>query len=152
MANIDDILGVVPIKESFYVQIGRKGIVYLTADGIKLPNGLYIRYNKLRVDNYQYIYSPGRGGKDTKKIWGGVVVENITQALAKIVIGHQMIKVAKKYRVGLTVHDSIVCLVPETEIQEALEYVKMCLSTPPDWAKTLPVACKVTYGRTYGDC
>ena len=63
-----------------------------------------------------------------------------------------MIEISKIYEVVLTVHDAAVCVVPEDELEEALARIVEVMSTPPDWAKGLPVACEAKYGQTYGDC
>jgi DNA polymerase I-like protein with 3'-5' exonuclease and polymerase domains len=54
--------------------------------------------------------------------------------------------------VVLTVHDSIVCCVPEREVDEAQAYVEACMRWVPDWAKGLPIDCESGTGRSYGDC
>jgi DNA polymerase len=83
-------------------------------------------------------------------IWGGSVVENVVQALARIIVGEQMIEINKKYRPVLTVHDAVVNVVPETEVEEALSFITSTMSTPPIWATGLPVACEANHGASYG--
>ena len=122
--------------------------------GILMPNGLYQRYPNLRLvldDNgrNQYVYSAKRG---TNKIYGGKLVENICQGLARCIIGEQMIKIAKQYKVVLTVHDAIACIAPEEEAEEAMAYVMECMKWVPDWAEGLPLNCEAGYGKSYGDC
>jgi DNA polymerase len=127
--------------------------VLVTRKGLKLPNGLYIQYPNLRWDTSEsqgkWVYSKRYG---EVSIWGGSVVENIVQALARIVIGEQMIKVATKYKPVLTVHDAIVCTAPEEEKDKALKFIMDTMSVPPEWAKTLPVDCEGAYADNYGDC
>ena len=118
--------------------------------GIQLPNGLYIRYPNLRIgEESKPVYDSRRG---LVSIWGGGVTENVVQALARIIVGTQMLKVAEKYRVVLTVHDSIVCCVAESERDEALAFIVQVMSTAPDWCPDLPVTCEAKYGATYGEC
>ena len=121
--------------------------------GILLPNGLYQRYPNLRkikaADGDQYVYDSRRGAV---KIYGGKLVENICQALARCIIGEQMLKIAKKYRPVLTVHDAVACIAPEGEVEEAMAYVEQCMRWTPDWAAGLPVNCEAGHGKTYGDC
>jgi len=62
-----------------------------------------------------------------------------------------MIEVNHKYRVALTVHDAAVCVVPEHEVDEAIEYITSIMSVAPAWATGLPVACEAKFGDTYGD-
>jgi DNA polymerase I-like protein with 3'-5' exonuclease and polymerase domains len=81
------------------------------------------------------------------------MVENVVQALARIIVGQQMVDLTKAgYRPVLTVHDAAVCLVPEDKIEQGVADITTIMSTPPKWAAGLPVACEAKYGRSYGDC
>ena len=80
------------------------------------------------------------------------MVENVVQALARIIIGEQMLAVAKKYKVVMTVHDAIACIVPYGEVKTAKEYVEMCMRTRPSWGMELPLNCEAGYGTSYGAC
>jgi DNA polymerase len=137
-------------SKEFY--LGLHKALLVTHEGIQLPNGLLIRYPKLHFDTTeeksQYKYKSRRG---EISIWGGAVVENVVQALARIVVGEQMLAINQKYRVVLTVHDAAVCVVPEAEVEEACRFIVECMSKTPDWAKGLPVACEAHYGYNYGE-
>jgi hypothetical protein len=82
---------------------------------------------------------------------GPFIVHNCIQGLASCVIREQGLLVSKRYRWVLTVHDSIVALAPEDEIDEAVEYVTECMRHVPKWASGLPLDCEVKYARSYGD-
>jgi DNA polymerase len=86
------------------------------------------------------------------RIYGGKVIENVCQALARIVIGEQLLRVAQRYKVVMTVHDAIGCIVPEDEIEEGLQYVKKVMKIRPTWAPDLPLNCEGGYGNSYGTC
>lgn len=134
---------------------GRAGVLDVDVEdtSIVLPNGLPIRYDGLKGaqgdKGYEYTYKMRRG---EKRLYGGACVENVTQALARIVVGEQMLKIAKRHRVVLTVHDSVVSCVPEAEADEAREYIESCMRWTPDWAEGLPVNCESGVGASYGDC
>ncbi len=49
-------------------------------------------------------------------------------------------------------HDAVVNVIPEEEIDTAMKYITDIMSTPPTWAESLPVACEAKYGESYGDC
>jgi DNA polymerase len=138
-------------KKPFYY--GKNKCLQVHPEGIKLPNGLMIRYPELHLNTEetksQYVYKSRKG---PVSIWGGSLVENVVQALARIVVGEQMLEIQKRHRVALTVHDAAVILVPESEKDEAMKYVIECMSVPPEWAKGLPVACEAKYGHSYGEC
>jgi len=63
-----------------------------------------------------------------------------------------MLKIAKRHRVVLTVHDSVVSCVPEAEVDAARAYIETCMRWTPDWAEGLPVNCESGVGTSYGDC
>jgi DNA polymerase len=132
---------------------GNGVVQVMGSEGILLPNGLYQRYPNLRKiqtdDGWQYVYDNRKG---QTKLYGGKLVENVCQALARCIIVEQMLRIAKKYRPVLTVHDAIACIAPEQEADEAMAYVMECMSWTPDWAEGLPVACEAGYGKSYGDC
>ena len=134
---------------------GKHGVVFYDNEGVILPNGLRIRYTNLRrewdkeEEKLNVIYDSRKG---VTKIWGGTVVENIIQALARIVVGHQMVKINDTYRVALTVHDAAVAIAPEDEKDEAVSYITGLMSVPPEWAQGCPITCETKVGATYGDC
>jgi DNA polymerase len=138
-------------KEPYYV--GSHKALLVTPKGIQLPNGLYIQYPELKWDTEEgkgkYKYKSRRG---YISVWGGSVVENVIQALARIVIGEQMVKISDKYRPVLTVHDSVVCVAQKDDADSALKYITDIMSTPPTWGTTLPITCEAAYGDSYGKC
>ena len=145
-----------------YAEFGRNGIMKVEGrKGILLPNGLYLKYPNLRFEETEqdgklrteFVYDTRRGKQTVpNRIYGGKVIENVCQALARIVIGKQMLMVAKKYRVVMTVHDAIGCIVPEAEADQAKEYVELCMRLRPEWAPELPLNCEAGYGASYGEC
>ena len=142
-----------------HTTLGRGDVLKIEGNsGVLLPNGLYLRYPHLRLlDNEEgkseLVYDTKRGkALIPTRIYGGKVIENVCQALARIVIGEQMLMVAKKYRVVMTVHDAIACVVPTEQVEIAKEYVEMCMRTRPSWGMELPLNCEAGYGESYGDC
>jgi DNA polymerase len=120
-----------------------------------------IRYPELYLDqtskNYEY-----KGRYGPVKIYGGKVIENVVQALARIIVFDQMAKIdqhlrkldgtnGERYKVVLTVHDEVVAVVPEHYAQACLAMMEKVMSTPPAWALDLPVACEGDIGDSYGD-
>jgi DNA polymerase I-like protein with 3'-5' exonuclease and polymerase domains len=127
----------------------------VTKQGIVLPNSFKIKYPDLQTivedDRIKYVYQKQRRGSKTY-LWGGSVVENVVQALARCIVAEQMLKVSKKYPVVLTVHDSVVAVIPSEKTEEAKKYIEECMSVTPDWAKGLPITCESGYGKSYGSC
>lgn len=131
-----------------------------TPEGVHLPNGTMIRYPNLRknTDGYEY---DGRYGP--VKIYGGKMVENIVQALARIVVFDQMAKIDqelrlndnpkadRRYKVALTVHDEVVSVVPTPAAKWCLDFMLEVMKTPPKWCYDLPVSCEGDIGVNYAD-
>jgi DNA polymerase len=130
-----------------------KAVAFLPFLGFELPSKLFLKYQDLREVpdqnglGKQYEYKTRMGWV---KIYGGKVVENICQAVARCVVGEQMLRVARKYRVVLTVHDAVACIAREEEAEEAVAYVNECMRWRPDWCSTLPLNCETDYGKRYG--
>jgi len=147
------------ILQKQHTTLGRGDILKVEGDkGILLPNTLYLRYPNLRKlqdddGEVELVYDTKKGKAIIPtRIYGGKVIENVCQALARIVIGEQMLMVAKKYRVVMTVHDAIACIVPTEQVETAKEYVEMCMRTRPSWGMELPLNCEAGAGASYGDC
>jgi DNA polymerase len=132
---------------------GKRGVLYVEDGKILLPSGLYLRYDDLQFTTtdkgVEFDYKTRRG---RVRIYGGKIIENVCQALARCIIGEQMLQIAKRYRVVLTVHDSIACCVKDEEVEEAQQYIEECMRQPPEWAEGLPIDCESGTGKSYGEC
>ena len=135
--------------------IGRAGVLKTLPEvnGIRLPSGLIMRYGDLKAEEgemgTQFSYKTRRGWVN---IYGGKVIENVCQGIARCIMSDQMLMISKRYPILLTVHDSVVCCVPDSEVDEAAAYVDLCMRHTPDWAKGLPVRGDVETGKNYGEC
>lgn len=135
--------------------LGRRGVLEVvpTETAIRLPSGLLMRYDDLKFDQtdkgIEFHYKTRKG---RTRIYGGKVIENVCQAIARCIIAEQMLKIGKRYKVVLTVHDAIAVCVPDLEVVPAAQYVEECMRWVPDWAKGLPVNCESGSGKSYGDC
>jgi len=123
--------------------------------GMLLPNGLYICYPQLHqapsADTFGRNQWQYRDDFGLTEIHGAKVVENVVQALAGIIVKQQMLMIAKRYKVVLTVHDAVTCIALESEAPEAVAYVAECMRWVPDWAKGWPLDCEVEVGLNYGE-
>ncbi len=138
------------------LEYGKDGV--LRVDGsrnrVYMPNGLSLIYPDLHVSEQtdrgpQFAY---RSRKGIEKIYGGLLTENTCQALAKIIIADHMMLIGKKYRVALTVHDSLIAVVPEKEVVDASIEIYKAMKFVPEWAKGLPLDSELGYAKYYGEC
>lgn len=153
----DEALRALHYKQSYTIDI--PGLCKTDDIGITLPSGLHIQYPDLTpVIKISVVGGTEKPGwQYTSKgiptnVYGGLVTENICQAVARCVIGEQMLRIAKRYRVVLTVHDAVACIAPIEEAAEARAYVEECMSWRPAWAPDLPLACESGVGASYGEC
>jgi hypothetical protein len=130
------------------------------ANRIYLPNGMYLEYPGLCQSQDGFVYFDyenaaiiDRGGRPNprraRRIYGGLLAENITQAIARIIVGEQLLTIAGSYRVATTTHDEIVSVAPETDADEALEFSLTTMRTPPAWASNLPLNAEGGWAREY---
>lgn len=122
--------------------------VEITPLGIKLPNDLYLMYPNIRwteddEGRPQLVYDKG------KRLYGGKVVENVTQALANIVIQEQMVAISKRYKVCMHTYDEVSCVVPISEADDCLAFMLEVMKTPPVWAPDLPLDAEGAWDTFY---
>jgi DNA polymerase len=138
-------------------QLGEHEALLVDMFGIRLPNGMYLRYDNLRKepdkksgrDQFVYDVKKGRATLPTY-IYGGKLIENVCQALARIIIGEQMLMIARRYRVVMTVHDAVGVIAPIEEADKARAFVEVCMRMRPKWAAALPLNCESKIGASYG--
>lgn len=120
----------------------------IEAKGVTLPNGMRIEYHGLRERGGDWFYLNRR--KPTK-LYGGKMLENVVQALARIVVAEQMVRIAERYETVMMTHDEVVFLMPEREADEGMQWALDIMHTPPRWMPDLPVAAEGGYAARYAD-
>lgn len=130
-------------------------LMYTDGTNIILPNGMPIRYEGLeRNEDGEYSYLRRKEGRIQRvKTYGGSVVENMTQALARIVITDAMSRIERelKVRVALQVHDEVVVAAPAERAKEVQSAVRKIMQTPPAWAPDLPLDSEGSVAFRYGE-
>ena len=116
-----------------------------------LPNGMALKYPDLRSRMGEKGWSEWsyQSGDTRSKIYGGLLCENVVQALARIIVGTQMLWVSKKYRVVMTTHDEIVALPKTSQAEACIKFMAKCMSTPLPWCPDIPLNCEGGYASNY---
>ena len=147
-------LGLEAIIRGQYLEVTKQtqALSVIPYVGFCLPNELVLKYPDLKKqqDVAGQTFFSYKSRKDRINIYGGKVVENICQAVARCVIGEQMLKIAERYKVVMTVHDAVTCIAREEEAEEAAAYVTKCMKWRPSWCQELPLNCETEYGEAYG--
>ncbi len=116
---------------------------------VELPSGRSILYYDVRKDTTAGVVGfVERGGK-IRKLWHGLLTENCTQGTARDALADMILDIEKSMPVILHVHDEVLTEVPSDRAEEALEQVKRVMSTSPEWAPQLPVACEAKLMERY---
>jgi DNA polymerase len=118
---------------------------------IELPNGMCLRYPDLREvkdekGRSQWVYGP-----DATKLYAGKITNNVTQALARVVMTDGMLRVSKRYPVVGTVHDELIALVPDSEVEEAKTWVLAQMTMEPRYMPGIPLSADGGAHRRYGE-
>ena len=118
---------------------------------IELPNGMCLRYPDLREvkdekGRSQWVYGP-----DATKLYAGKITNNVTQALARVVMTDGMLRVGKRYPVVGTVHDELIALVPDSEVEEAKTWVLEQMTMEPRYMPGIPLSADGGAHRRYGE-
>lgn len=125
------------------------GPLQVASNALKLPNDMYLQYPKLRYATGEFLYDSGRTG--ITRTHGPRLVENIIQALARIVITDQMLAIHKmpEVEVVLTVHDEIIAVGSDKNADETLQKIMTIMKQPPSWCAELPLDAEGAHSKIY---
>ena len=120
---------------------------------IVLPSGMAIQYNKLHrtgEGDWSYFF-----GKEQRWLFGGKVLENIVQALARVVVmdaavGLKGALARLGVQLALQVHDELVYVVPDGMETVVRKMLLDALRRRPSWAADLPLDAEAGSGPNYG--
>jgi DNA polymerase elongation subunit (family B) len=111
---------------------------------IKLPSGRYIHYFNPKIgkkkkfgkmmETVSYTAFDAKGSQE-KDLYGGLICENIVQAVARDILLNGMLEAEKMgFRIIMTIHDEIVAEVPlDSPLGEA--QLLACMTKTPEWAE-----------------
>ena len=137
-----------------------KGAGRVGSVGLPLPSGRSLTYHNPRIIQRE---TPWGAMRDTAQvdtlnsvtrqwvsqiIWGGLLTENVVQATARDLMATAMMALELKgYNVILSVHDEIICEVPDDfgSLEEMIEI----MTRVPAWADGCPVNAEGKVGKRY---
>jgi hypothetical protein len=143
------------LEKSLY---GGEEVVYkcvtFRKEEIVLPSGMTLKYPNLRrevdKETKQSNWVYGEVGVKPTKLYAGKITNNIVQGTARVVMTDGMLRVAKRYPVVGTVHDELLCVVPDDEVEEAKEWVLEQMIAVPSYMQGIPLNSEVGAHRRYG--
>lgn len=119
---------------------------------IMLPNGMALQYpdlRKARNEEKGYEEWTYQSGDVRKKIYGGLLCENLVQALARIIVMEQMLMIDKKYRCVMTTHDEVVAHPKLRDAEKCYQFMYQCMTTPLWWCTDIPLAAEGGWAENY---
>ena len=136
----------------------------------QLPSGRRLAYHHPQIDRVEKFdqmmdelsfMGVAMGNQYVRQgVWGGTLVENITQAIARDFLAEAMLRVESHgYKIVLHVHDEIIAEVPKDnslsianqaihELKQLDNFISL-IETLPSWAKGCPIKAEGWRGRRY---
>ena len=118
---------------------------------IVLPNGMSLMYPRLRQEKDKEGKTNWVYGEDATKLYAGKITNNIVQGAARIVMTDGMLRVSKKYPIAGTVHDELIAVVPDEEVEHAKTWVLAQMTMEPSYMRGIPLDADGGAHRRYGE-
>lgn len=136
-------------------QVHQFPVVEVGFDSLWLPNGMAVQYPNIRREaernaqgqiRHTTVCDDAYGA--TKHLYGGIITENMSQALSRIIITDIASRVKRDtgYAPFLTTHDSLDYCVPEGMARDFDKRMEHEFSIRPSWAPDLPLASEGGFG------
>ena len=143
--KLEDLLKLSLHKDNYGEKYGPLEVI---PNGIKLPNGMALKYHNLQYTSSGLMYE-SRGKREYT--YGGRITENVIQALSRIVITDSILRLSKRkdLKVVLQVHDEIIIVAKDTEPHGTMSSIidDMCLS--PEWCSDIPLDAEGGFDTSY---
>lgn len=124
------------------------------------PNGTYLDYTGLvreegewrMYDRYGSLVRNAYG--PPVRVYGGLMTENVVQWLSRVNLAEDVVAMRrngalKRWPLVMTTHDELVCMAPENEGQECLDYMIATMTKRPSWLPRIPLAAEGAFDVCY---
>lgn len=116
------------------------------------PDGTCLKYPDLRLgknaekgwDEWTY---DSKGLR--KKIYGGLLCENIVQWLARMIVATQMLEIDERNRVVMMTHDEAVAITRTKNAPACFAHMTKAFRTAPIWCSDIPLNSEGGYAQNY---
>jgi DNA polymerase I-like protein with 3'-5' exonuclease and polymerase domains len=137
--------------------------IFTRFEEIRLPSGLALNYPGLWFDKKTGINFPAESEKQNFSTWrygdtgiglfGGKLMENLCQSLARVIVTDAGTRIRRKHKIHykMQVHDELIYIVPDEQAEWLRELLVQELSITPVWAPGLPLAAEGKIGINYGE-
>jgi DNA polymerase len=115
---------------------------------IDLPSDRSLCYGRIKTamqfNKRQFIAMMNKFSKKVPvKVYGGLLSENASQALARDIFCHMLCEIDKRgHEIIFHVHDEVVVECDAAKAEESLKDILSIMSTPPEWIPDIPLAAE----------
>lgn len=122
-------------------------------DYILLPSKLRLNYPNLKREDKKWVYTGFKNHRSIPKditIWGGKLLENISQALAGEICKDTIKRLTEaNLNVVGQVHDEVLIVSKNQDIQHDSILVSKIMTTPPVWWPDLKLKAEIGVGKNW---
>lgn len=134
---------------------------------VLLPNGMWLHYSNLRREMRPSPWAPEGSdrmtnqamfefGREVTYLFGGKFVENMVQALARIITMSAALRIRRRWGIRFPlagqVHDQLIYVVPDSDAKPFLTQVLLPeMRKPLDWCMDLPLDAEGAIGQNLLD-
>lgn len=127
-------------REDYAIQPAQIGLACGTADAAAL----------VQQQVYDIVNCGPRNRFVVKGATGPFIVHNCVQGTARIVMTDGMLRIDKRYPVAGTVHDEAIAVAPESEAEEAKNWVLAQMTIEPSYLPGIPLSASGGVHKRYG--
>ena len=133
-------------------EYNHKGVFTVRKEEIELVNGMRMYYRDIQAEKdergrLKYSFS---NGKMRKNLYAGLLANNTTQGLARIIMTDGLLRVQKRFPVKGTVHDEGLFPLPEVTAKADAAWVKEQMILVPKYMPGIPLNADVGFHKRYG--
>ena len=122
---------------------------------IIMPNGARLDYTGLCREDGEW-HMRDRTGKlmfnqfgQPIRLYGPLMAENVTQALARVVMSEAMPAIRRRFPIVMSTHDELACLARVEEADECLKHMLDTMTIRPAWLPMIPLAAEGGFDACY---
>jgi len=117
---------------------------------IELLSGRTMKFFRPRVELDGTSCTYLKGGRRRFREYGSSLFQKSIQCTARDIFANCLYNLhISGLKVVLHVHDEVVVEVKEDDLDESMKLIKECMTTPPDWAKRLPLESSMEVTERY---
>jgi hypothetical protein len=125
-----------------------KGYIHLPNDTRLDYTGLVREEGEWRMRNRAGQLMRNASGQPIR-LYGGLMTENVVQALARVIMSQAMPIIAERYPIAMSTHDELACIAREDEADECLKFMIEVMTRRPSWLPRIPLAAEGGYDVCY---